>query len=234
MEDNIKSISASAGAIGLTIALVSTLETWLISNQHAPSRFTLILFSTLFFQTILIRYAPFLFKKDIYSYSESLAKYEIVELMVSKFGQLTTAVMIYLSNYLLGFGLLTFLILTGLVEFGFLSFTLLGLAFAFMLDPIIAFILKSHKTVSNIAADTVPVIMGYIAILLIGIGAIPVDSIASGRTAYILAFCWMSARMAFIINFAFDRKQDILVFAPSIGALFIAVAPNLVLITNQL
>jgi hypothetical protein len=199
-----------------------------------PTRFTMVLFISLLFQTLLVRYIPFLYKDDIYTYSESLAKYEVVEILDAKFGNFFTALFIYFANYFMGMTLIGISVFFGFLNFELPTLILLSLTLAFMLDPIIAFVLRSPKSISVIAIEIWPVLTGYIAVLLIGVGAIPVEVIEGGRYPYLIALCWMSARMAFIVNFAFDRKQDILVFGPSIFALFLAVGPNLILITNQL
>ena len=234
MRDLAKSSLASLGGLIVSFICVEITLPTLELYGELPSRFTLILFISLMSQTMLVRYVPFLFKDEIYTYSENLAKYQVVEILDGKFGNFFTAFLIYFANYFLGITIIGISVFFELLNFDILTLILLSLILAFMLDPIIAFILRSPKPISIIAMDIWPVLAGYIAVLLIGIGAIPVEVIEGGRYPYLLALCWMSARMAFIINFAFDRKQDILVFGPSIFALFLAVGPNLILITNQL
>ena len=232
VRDIAKSSTASLGALFLSFFCVEFLLPALEDN--ISSRLTLVLFLSLMFQTVLVRYIPALYQHEIYTYSEGLAEYEVVQILSGRFGPFLTGFLIYFSNYFIGFFLVCLAMFSGILKFDVATLVLLSLTLAFMLDPIIAFILRSHESISLIIYNTGPVLMGYIAVLLIGIGAIPVQVIESGYYPYLLSFCWMSARMAFITNFAFDRKQDILVFGPSIMALFAAVVPNLILVTNQL
>jgi hypothetical protein len=234
MRDLVKSSLASFGGLVISFICVEIVLPSLNFNEMMPTRFTMVLFISLLFQTLLVRYIPFLYKDDIYTYSESLAKYEVVEILDAKFGNFFTALFIYFANYFMGMTLIGISVFFGFLNFELPTLILLSLTLAFMLDPIIAFVLRSPKSISVIAIEIWPVLTGYIAVLLIGVGAIPVEVIEGGRYPYLIALCWMSARMAFIVNFAFDRKQDILVFGPSIFALFLAVGPNLILITNQL
>lgn len=234
MRDLVKSSLASFGGLVISFICVEIVFPSLNFNEMMPTRFTMVLFISLLFQTLLVRYIPFLYKDDIYTYSESLAKYEVVEILDAKFGNFFTALFIYFANYFMGMTLIGISVFFGFLNFELPTLILLSLTLAFMLDPIIAFVLRSPKSISVIAIEIWPVLTGYIAVLLIGVGAIPVEVIEGGRYPYLIALCWMSARMAFIVNFAFDRKQDILVFGPSIFALFLAVGPNLILITNQL
>ena len=234
MRDLVKSSLASFGGLVISFICVEIVLPSLNFNEMMPTRFTMVLFISLLFQTLLVRYIPFLYKDDIYTYSESLAKYEVVEILDAKFGNFFTALLIYFANYFMGMTLIGISVFFGFLNFELPTLILLSLTLAFMLDPIIAFVLRSPKSISVIAIEIWPVLTGYIAVLLIGVGAIPVEVIEGGRYPYLIALCWMSARMAFIVNFAFDRKQDILVFGPSIFALFLAVGPNLILITNQL
>ena len=234
MRDLVKSSLASLGGLVISFICVEIVLPSLNFNEMMPTRFTMVLFISLLFQTLLVRYIPFLYKDDIYTYSESLAKYEVVEILDAKFGNFFTALFIYFANYFMGMTLIGISVFFGFLNFELPTLILLSLTLAFMLDPIIAFVLRSPKSISVIAIEIWPVLTGYIAVLLIGVGAIPVEVIEGGRYPYLIALCWMSARMAFIVNFAFDRKQDILVFGPSIFALFLAVGPNLILITNQL
>jgi hypothetical protein len=234
MRDLVKSSLASFGGLVISFICVEIVLPSLNFNEMMPTRFTMVLFISLLFQTLLVRYIPFLYKDDIYTYSESLAKYEVVQILDAKFGNFFTALFIYFANYFMGMTLIGISVFFGFLNFELPTLILLSLTLAFMLDPIIAFVLRSPKSISVIAIEIWPVLTGYIAVLLIGVGAIPVEVIEGGRYPYLIALCWMSARMAFIVNFAFDRKQDILVFGPSIFALFLAVGPNLILITNQL
>ena len=234
VRDLVKSSLASLGALSLSFITVEAALPAAGLQGHLTSRFTLVLFLSLMYQTILVRFIPQLYKEDIYFYSESLAKYHVVEVLCGRIGPKLTAVCIYFANYGVGITVVGGAMVFGPLQYEILTFVLLSLSLAFMIDPVIAFILRSNKSMGNIALETGPVLMGYAAVLLIGIGAIPVEVIDGGIYPYLLALCWMSARMAFTINFAFNRKQDILVFGPSIIALFIAVGPNLILITNQL
>ena len=97
-----------------------------------------------------------------------------------------------------------------------------------LLDPILAFILRIDESPN---AEIMTALAGYLALLLISVGAIPLEN----KYDYaLLTFNILATRMAFITTFAFDKREGILVFAPSIIALFIAVYPNLGLLLPEL
>jgi hypothetical protein len=232
MRDLVTSVSASLAALILSGITVEMLVPMLGVQQLRNSKFIMVLCSSLVYQTVIAR--SIVYSKQIQSYSEGLANSEIVRSISTIFGGSLTSVFVCSSSYFIGFSIVLFAVLTGVLVAENSTYVMLGLTISLMVDPLIAFMMNSNRAFYETVIEIGPVVIGYSAILLIGVGAIPVENIEAWPYPYLLGFCWASARMAFLVTYAFDRKQNILVFGPSLLALFWAVVPNLNKIIDQL
>jgi hypothetical protein len=221
--------------VNLSIAIPSMFFGWSLTwvfttvvYEDIPI-FTLFLMSSLIFQGLFAR-CTFAFSDDIQIYSEELANNSIPLYLQSKVGSLLTVVCIVFSKYVIALFILLATLVFSDQLYNINSATILCLVvmMGLLLDPILAFILRIDESPN---AEIMTALAGYLALLLISVGAIPLED----KCDYaLLTFNILATRMAFMTTFAFDKREGILVFAPSIVALFIAVYPNLGLLLPEL
>ena len=204
---------------------------WVIyfAGYDTVPRLTLFLMISLIFQGLFARFT-FAFSDEIQIYSEELANKSIPLYLQSKVGSFLTVVGIVLSKYVIALLILlaTVIFSDQLYIINGVTILCLVVIMGLLLDPILAFILRTDDS-----SKVMTVLAGYLALLLISVGAI---SISPGSCYYsiLLTFNILTTRMAFMTTFAFDKREDILVFAPSVLALCITVLPKLNLILREL
>jgi len=196
---------------------------------------TLFLTISLIFQGLLAR-STFTFSNEIQIYSEELANKRIPLYLQSKIGSSLTVICIILSKYIIALFILllaTSVFSNQISTINYETILCLMILMGLLLDPILALILRINDD-SAFFGEVITALAGYLALLLISVGAISLDNFESGRYSILLTFSILTTRMAFMSTFAFDKREDILVFAPCIGALCFAVYPNLVLLLREL
>jgi len=199
-------------------------------------RLTLFLMISLVLQDLFAR-CSFTFSNEIQIYSEELANKRIPLYLQSKIGSSLTVICIVLSKYIIALFIL--LLATGMFRsqmFTINSETILCLVIimGLLLDPILALILRINDD-SPFMGEAITALAGYLALLLIGVGAISSYDIGKYEMySILLTFSILTTRMAFMSTFAFDKREGILVFAPCIFALCAVVLPNLHLLLREL
>jgi hypothetical protein len=194
-------------------------------------KLTLILMISLIFQGLFAR-STFAFSNEIQIYSEELANNRIPLYLQSKVGSFLTVFFIVFSKYIIAlFILLTIGIFSDQIwNINIATILCLVVIMGLLLDPILAFILRIDDSPKG---DIMTVLAGYWALILISVGAISISP-ESIYYSIFLTFNILTTRMAFMATFAFDKREYILVFAPSVIALCITVLPKLNLILQEL
>ena len=194
-------------------------------------KLTLVLMISLIFQGLFAR-CTFAFSNEIQIYSEELANNSIPLYLQSKVGSFLTVVCIVFSKYLIAlFILLTIGIFSDQIwNINIATILCLVVIMGLLLDPILAFILRIDDSPKG---EIMTVLAGYLALLLISVGAISISPESICYSIF-LTFNILTTRMAFMTTFAFDEREDILVFAPSVLALCVTVLPKLNLILREL
>tara|TARA_B100000767_G_scaffold273277_1_gene302963 strand:+ start:225 stop:941 length:717 start_codon:yes stop_codon:yes gene_type:complete len=188
----------------------------------------------LFFATLLhSQLVNIVYKEEIASYTEKISGKPFALFIKNRVGTFTGYHIISNLNMLVSFLLigLLFLLSTGPINWA--TYILLAVTIMYLVDPLVAMLLQSDKTLSKSSANLAVTSCGYLSILLIGVGSIPAEMISVNWYPYVLSFGLVSARLAFLTNFAFDKREDLVVFGPSILALVVAVLPNLKVILSQ-
>jgi len=194
------------------------------------STFAFVLFFATMLHSLLVN---IVYKKEIAIYTEKIAGKPFALFVKNKFGSfigfhLISNLNILISLLLVG---LLFLLSTGPINWA--TYILLVITTMYLVDPLVAMLLQSDKSLSKSSANLAVTSCGYLSILLIGVGSIPAEMISVDWYPYVLSFGLVSARLAFLTNFAFDKREDLVVFGPSILALVVAVLPNLSVILSQ-
>ena len=225
--------------VNLSISILSMFFSWSLTciiyfaGYDTVPKLTLFLLISLIFQGLFAR-STFAFSNEIQIYSEELANNRIPLYLQSKVGSHLTVFFIVLSKYVI---VLFILLAIGIFSdqiwnINIATILCLVILMGLLLDPILALILRINDD-SAILAEAITALAGYFALLLISFGAIPLDDEA-WKYSILLTFSILTTRMAFMTTFAFDKRENIFVFAPCVIALFFAVWPNLWLVLQEL
>ena len=225
--------------VNLSISIPSMFFAWSLTQgiyyagYDPVPKLTLILMISLIFQGLFAR-STFAFSNEIQIYSEELANNRIPLYLQSKVGSFLTVFFIVFSKYIIA---LFILLIIGIFSdqiwnINIATILCLVILMGLLLDPILALILRINDD-SAILAEAITALAGYFALLLISFGAIPLDDEA-WKYSILLTFSILTTRMAFMTTFAFDKRENIFVFAPCVFALCIAVWPNLRLVLQEL
>ena len=223
--------------VNLSISILSMFFSWSLTciiyfaGYDTVPKLTLFLLISLIFQGLFAR-STFAFSNDIQIYSEELANNRIPLYLQSKVGSHLTVFFIVLSKYVI---VLFILLAIGIFSdqiwnINIATILCLVVIMGLLLDPILAFILRIDDSPKG---EIMTVLAGYWALLLISVGAISISP-ESIYYSILLTFNILTTRMAFMTTFAFDKREDILVFAPSVLALCVTVLPKLNLILREL
>ena len=225
--------------VNLSISILSMFFSWSLTciiyfaGYDTVPKLTLFLLISLIFQGLFAR-STFAFSNEIQIYSEELANNRIPLYLQSKVGSHLTVFFIVLSKYVI---VLFILLAIGIFSdqiwnINIATILCLVILLGLLSDPIFALILKINDD-SKFFAEVITGLAGYFALLLISFGAIPLDDEA-WKYSILLTFSILTTRMAFMTTFAFDKRENIFVFAPCVFALCIAVWPNLRLVLQEL
>ena len=223
--------------VNLSISILSMFFSWSLTciiyfaGYDTVPKLTLFLLISLIFQGLFAR-STFAFSNDIQIYSEELANNRIPLYLQSKVGSHLTVFFIVLSKYVI---VLFILLAIGIFSdqiwnINIATILCLVVIMGLLLDPILAFILRIDDSPKG---EIMTVLAGYWALLLISVGAISISP-ESIYYSILLTFNILTTRMAFMTTFAFDKRENIFVFAPCVIALFFAVWPNLWLVLQEL
>ena len=234
--------------VNLSISILSMFFSWSLTciiyfaGYDTVPKLTLFLLISLIFQGLFAR-STFAFSNDIQIYSEELANNRIPLYLQSKVGSHLTVFFIVLSKYVI---VLFILLAIGIFSdqiwnINIATILCLVILLGLLSDPIFALILKINDD-SKFFAEVITGLAGYFALLLISVGAISPDSVGAisldghefWTYSIIITFNILTTRMAFMTTFAFDKRENIFVFAPCVIALFFAVWPNLWLVLQEL
>jgi len=224
--------------VNLWISIPSLIFGWALTcvtfffGYDTVPRLTLFLMISLIFQGLFAR-CTFAFSDEIQIYSEELANNSIPLYLQSKVGSHLTVVWIVLSKYIIALFILLVTVMLSESNINGATILCLVILMGLLLDPILALILRINDD-SVFFAEVITALAGYFALLLISVGAISLENFETWEYSILLTFSILTTRMAFMTTFAFDKRENIFVFAPCVFALCIAVWPNLWLVLQEL
>lgn len=166
-------------------------------------------------------------------YTERVGRGVLALKLQSVFGNFVAFHLLVRMNVILALAIFLPLYAISTVDYSLLTLAGLFLILILMVDPIVAIVVQIEGDIAESMGAVLVSSLAYMAVILLAIGAIPAGKISEDLYPYVICFGLISARLAFLTNFAFKKKQDLVVFAPSILAIFAAVLPNLQLIVQQ-
>jgi hypothetical protein len=184
------------------------------------------LFISLFFQELFMR---FLFQDENQILSRRLGNSETL----MKFSSMTAPIIVAICVFFIPFILSVILLIAihfstpFISTFSILELGLIWFSLGLLLDPLTSAIIELDLS------ESATVCLGYLSIVLVGIGAIPLAS--DGIIfQFLLCLALLNVRAAFMLEFGYKHQTSLAAFAPSVVALFIAMIPNLTLLIDRL
>lgn len=219
----------------LYVSIPTMCATWLIVQMldklnSSVSIFTMVLCTSVIVHNLLLRQFQ---NSDFEKFSERVGRGWFAQKLQDRFGNFLTFHLIINMNTLLALSLISCVAWFVPDRFNTLTLFSLFLILKYMVDPILALFLQIKSNLLESLGTVLVSTIAYMAVILLAVGAIPASQISADLYPYVVCFGLISARLAFLTNFAFDKKQDLVVFAPSIMAILVAVLPNFTLILQE-
>ena len=189
-------------------------------------------FISLLLQEIFCRYL--FFKEENMDLSRRLGEIESLISFSSRFGAFFTSILVFIGPFLISiiFLLLIEIIAPRGLNLNYLGWIFLSLSLGLLIDPLTpTFLEKSFS-------ESVTYLTGYLSVVLIGFGAISDIDIGLFSSEisdqFLICIALLNVRITYTVELGYRHQASITSFAPSVVALFFAVAPNLFEIITRL
>jgi len=220
-------LSSRFASIMFPLAFAFLFANFNIIESAGITPLLLALFLSLIIQEFLTRYV--LFPEENQALSRRLGVNDRLVSISGMTSPLITSAGVFLTPFILSTSILLVVTYTtpGLLSLSGWAWVVLSLTLGLLLDPLTAVVFETDFSQAATAC------LGYLSIILVAIGAIPV---ASDGLVFQLLLCLalLNVRITFMLEFAYKQHQDMTSFAPAVIALFIAVLPNLAVIVERL
>jgi len=189
-------------------------------------------FISLLFQELFCRY--FFFKEENMDMSRRLGEVERLIQYSSQYGPIFVSILVLFSPFLFAAIFLSIIefIAPGGLDLTIGGWVILCLSLGLLIDPLIPTFLESS------VSESVTYLTGYLSIVLIGFGAISNVDIGLFQKEisdqFLICIALLNVRITYTVELGYKHRPSITSFAPSVVALFVAVAPNILEIFPRL